>query len=308
VKEVALGGLLAALSAFLFGLVAYMDFAGLFVYLSSTPLAAGAVLFGVPFALEVAGASTLLVSLWLSPFPGGVHHLITQLPLGVCLGYCFAKNLPHRRTLLAAVVTLALSQGVVFLIDLYFLGINPENFLSFAAPLFRVSEDLLLEWSLLLYPAFIFLYSLCFAVYIWFFNVVILRRFRLITQEVHPFAEIPALMDVSPGVLYLAPPALVLTGLAEMIPSRGLLYLGVNILAVLALFCYIKGFFLLNRSMRLVAKAPKPLRLIALLLSFLFSITAGIPILSAVGLVALPREAMVLRASGKYTKLHKYCP
>jgi hypothetical protein len=273
---IAQGGILTAVTVLLTTLGNILSLVEILQYLALTPIIAACLLRGPAFAIQVSIASTFLVGIIWGFFPGALFFFLSTVPLGVTLGYLFQKRQPARRILMITIILLFASLFLILWLSIKIFGISLDRDLHVFAQTFHVSTSSLVRWFALLSPTLMFLTALCYAFYIWLFNVYLLDRIKLMERERHFLCDIYEFFELPKYLVFIWAGGVLLMVCNFWLGNQVLLFIGANIIAILSLIFYFRGIFSIRVRMGKAAR----------LMLFFFTITIGIPLMVMAGLYA----------------------
>ncbi len=124
INEIALGGILSAITALIAILASIAGYLDIILYLSITPITIATVKAGIKPGILVSFASTVLVGLILGIFPASVYFAASVILPGLTLGVMFQKNKKPAEIILAASASLSVSLALTLAITSYITGIS----------------------------------------------------------------------------------------------------------------------------------------------------------------------------------------
>ncbi len=276
---IAQGGILAGITLLLASLGNVFPILELLQYLALSPIIIAGVLRGPLFSVEVAVASTILVSAFWGIFPSGVFFLFSTVPLGIALGHFFRKKASSRLILISSVAILSVSLGVLLYISMKFFGMDLQKDILAMARSFNMSSDRSIKLFTALLPSALFLTALCYSFYIWLFNAYVLARIGLAERKGNFFVDIFHFFQFPPSILLIFTGGLILSmtrGSDEFSLSA---VTGLNILCCTSTLLYFRGIFMFNALLK--GRLNRYLHL----LLFLFCVTVGIPLMIIGGII-----------------------
>ncbi|HPZ06626.1 MAG TPA: DUF2232 domain-containing protein [Candidatus Eremiobacteraeota bacterium] len=315
-KRIAEGGLLVSL-AFLFYFIGwYLPVLDIVRYISVTPIIIGVVRYGFKQGAEIMVATTLLIGILLTLL-SGVEFFLSAGLIGLTLGISLKKNLSAFKTILYTFVSAfagfslnlliyialvrnaditadfkAVAEGLKSLVTwLNSLEVTGRllNTITTLSGLDRSWMDMVWVTRLLvdLIPSLLIFLSFYYVIYLWIFNVYLMKKLNIELPSNAMLSEIPIFLIIPSWSLIFIVAGFILLGLSFYTSLRILEIAGVNLIAVMFIVCFSKGVFSINTYIRNKIPDNKNLRILVGFTITILEFTLFIPPVILWGIISI---------------------
>jgi len=259
-RLVAWGGLYTAIAVLLAILGTSLSFLDV-IYLAATPIILAAIQGGLIFGLQVSFASALIVSIILGPFPAGLYFVVSAVPAGLAIGEMLRRKAQISSTIMFSTITLSLCLIATSYMAYITMGRTLEQDIAETAKTFNafmssaghnVSENETSKIIYMLIPCTIIITSLIYSVYLYFFNVWVLKRLKISEQDFG--ADIREIFNYPKYFAYIFATALFSIVCGKAAANDSLILVGMNLFYIFGFLFLFKGLFLIRIVMFVFVK------------------------------------------------------
>ncbi len=306
-RRIAEGGLLVCLAFIFYFTGLNLAFLDILKYLSVTPIVIGIVKYGFYQGIEMTIATALLLCMFYSPLGGADFFLSTGL-IGLSLGLCIKKNFDAFKTILYTF--LAAFTGFALNLLLYILLMGTK---IITEDLKKISEWLIAsmtwvitggilnlnlnqgwikpEWLtgklMELLPSLLVFLAFYYVVYLWIFNLFIIKKLNIPLPSNALLGEIPIFLIIPPWSLVFMLSGFICLAVSFYTHIRIFEITGLNLIMIMFILCFSKGIFSINIFVRNIIPGNKNLRIITGFVVTILEFTILIPVVVLWGIISI---------------------
>lgn len=337
-RRIAEGGLLVSL-AFIFYFAGFtFSVIDLIKFVSVTPVVIGVVKYGTRQGIQITLASTFLTGLLLGFFNGLDFFLSIGL-IGLVLGTCLRKNIKTFNTIFFTFIAALTGFSIGLIISVFLLNFNITREFEAAAKWFkslvaRMSEfgvinnfiititDFLnldknwtnMSWIVDLFmnllPSLLIFVAFYYVIYIWVFNVFLLKRLNIPLPDNAIIGEFSLFLIIPPWTLFFLLAGIIILLLNSYLNMRILEIICVNFIAIMIFVSYARGVFSMNIFIRNFIPPERKMRFLAGLFITFLEFTLLVPFVVLFGIFAIgagiQNEELYFFLGNSYLKSGKF--
>jgi hypothetical protein len=306
-RRIAEGGLLVSLASMFYLIGSYIPVLDILRYISVTPVVIGIMKYGMKQGLEITIASSLLAGILFSPISGADFFLSIGL-IGLSLGFCIKENFGAFKTILYTF--LAALTGFSISLMLYVLIMGTEiitkdfkaasewlsSMLTWAITGGLINLNLPPDWIkpewltgvlMELLPSLLVFLAFYYVVYLWIFNLFIMKKLNIALPSNALIGEIPIFLIIPSWSLVFMLAGFICLVLSFYTNIRIFEITGLNLIMIMFILCFSKGVFSINIFVRNIIPANKNFRMITGFIVTILEFTLLFPLVLLWGIISI---------------------